>query len=45
MRFEQTRIHAQVLAINGISYRVKDSPILRSLTNEFATPSAAGDAR
>jgi len=36
--------HAQVIAIKGRSYRVKDSPILRATTNEVATPSAAGDA-
>ena len=36
--------HAQVIAIKGRSYRVKDSPILRPQTNEVAAPSAAGDA-
>jgi hypothetical protein len=36
--------HAQVIAIKGRSYRFKASPILRSQTNEVATPSAAGYA-
>jgi DNA replication protein DnaC len=36
--------HAQVIAIKGRCCRVKDSPILRSLTNKAATTSAAGDA-
>ena len=36
--------HAQVIAIKGRSYRVKDSPVLRSKSKEPETPAAAGDA-